>query len=318
MVLPTTASLAITYRCNARCVMCDIWKKEEKRELPPKVYKKLPKTLKDIDITGGEPFLRDDLSEIVKILKEICPKARVLIITNGLLPRKTARVISSLLAWDKNLGFRVSLDGIGETHNQSRGVPGAFQKAIQTINVLKEFKIKDLGVIFTLMKINKDELPKILDFCQKEKLQFSLNLVHESPIYFGKDHLSLRPNFRETKKALNLVRKFFLPSLHPKNWAKAFFYQKLIDYAKTGKRPIRCGAGENFFYLDPLGNIYICHFKNWKIGNLKKQSFEEIWSKELRKKYLKRAKNCHNCFMICTAKDKIKKRKFSILREVLF
>ena len=60
LIEPTSASLAVTLRCNSRCVICDIWKRKNRQELSPVIYKKLPQGLKNIDITGGEPFLRND------------------------------------------------------------------------------------------------------------------------------------------------------------------------------------------------------------------------------------------------------------------
>ena len=314
LIEPTSASLAVTLRCNSRCVICDIWKRKNRQELSPVIYKKLPQGLKNIDITGGEPFLRNDLVKIVEVVKKTCPKARILVTTNGSMPLKIAKTSQKMLKFDKNLAFRVSLDGIGKTHDKIRGVINSYKKTVDTIRILKELNVKDLGIIFTLSKLNQDELPKVLDFCKQEKLQFSLNLVHSSPVYFGNKKTNLRPSLKEIEKNLGLVSKFFIPSLTPKNWAKAWFYKKIVEYVKTGKRTIRCGAGENFFYLDPFGDVYICHFKDWKIGNLRKQSFEEIWQGDRKRKFLKLARKCHGCFMICTAKDEIKKQPFLILR----
>ncbi len=61
---PVDALLAVTYRCNARCVMCGIWKSDPCSETPAETYRKLPSTLRDINLSGGEPFLRDDLAAI--------------------------------------------------------------------------------------------------------------------------------------------------------------------------------------------------------------------------------------------------------------
>lgn len=318
---PITAFLAVTLRCNSRCVMCDVWKrKHKKEEVKAKIYQKLPSSLTSIDITGGEPFLREDLIEVVDVLKRACPKAKLLITTNGLLSERIRKLTPKLLKRDKNLAFRVSLDGWGEIHERVRGVRGAFKKVQKTLNILKSLGVKDLGVIFTFMKINKNELKKILNFCKKEKLQFSFNLLHHSSILFGKNHLILNPDIKEIKEALGLVTKFFLSSPHPKNLAKAWFYHSCNFYVKNKKRILPCAAGENFFYMDPQGNIYICHFKNWKIGNLKNQQFSVIWQGKKRKEYLKMAEACNDCWMICTVKDEIRNKKKILknLKKIIF
>lgn len=317
MKLPTSISLAVTFRCNSRCAICSIWKKKTKKDLSPDFYQKLPKSLKDIDIVGGEPFLREDLVEIVAVLRQRCKQARILIVTNGFLPEKIAKMVSKIMEQNKNVAIRVSLDGVGRVHDKIRGVPGAYIKAKETLVVLRNLGLKDLGIIFTLTRLNEDELPKVLSFSRKNKLKFSCNIVHDSKIYFGEGHLRLRPSVREVKENLHLVKKNFVPSFNPKSWVKAWFYQKLADYAKTNKRPLPCGAGKNFFYLDPSGNVYMCQFKNWKIGNIKNQQFLDIWRGAKRKKYLPMANRCNDCFMVCTTKDEIKKNKLKIIKDFL-
>ena len=314
--LPSGAIVVVTSRCNSRCLMCDIWKKESKKEVNPKIYHKLPSSLKSIDITGGEPFLRGDLIEIVSVLKRSCPRARLLITTNGLLVKKIRKATPKLVKIDKNLAFRVSMDGPESVHDRIRGVPGAFKKAKEALVILKENGVGDLGVIFTLMAQNKSELEKVLDFCRKENLKFSMNLVHDSSIYFGNKHLKLRPSFGDINKSAKLVSNFYKRSIRPQDWAKAWFYQKTSGYVRSNKRPLSCGAGKDFFYLDPLGDIYVCHIKDWKIGNLEKQSFTEIWNGEKRKSCLQKVKNCNDCWMICTAKDRIKKKKVQVLKDL--
>ena len=83
--LPIDCVLAVTYKCNSRCTMCDIWKLKENSNLELDYYKKLPKTLRDINVSGGEPFLRQDLVQLIKILRKTYPKAKMVISSNGFL-----------------------------------------------------------------------------------------------------------------------------------------------------------------------------------------------------------------------------------------
>src|SRR5210317_507142 len=99
------ASLILTYRCNAKCNMCNIWKNPTKteEEIDPKYYRKLPDGLR-INITGGEPTLRDDIEEVFKILY---PKASLLeLSTNGYY---TDRIVSIAEKFP-NILIRVSLE----------------------------------------------------------------------------------------------------------------------------------------------------------------------------------------------------------------
>lgn len=314
---PKSAIISITSQCNSQCLFCDIWKRKGK-DINPEILKKLPKSLRDIDITGGEPFLHPKLLQIIKILGKNHHSARLLITTNGLLPEKIAKITPDLIKEHKKIAFRISLDGADGVHNKIKGVKNAFGQVLKTIKILKELKIKDLGIIFVLSKLNTSELPKVLSFCRKEKLQFSLNLVCDSPIYFGEDHSNLKADQPEIKKNLQLVRNFLLPSFNPKNWGKAWFYQKLLNYSQSGKRCLKCGAGKEFFYLQPDGSIYLCHLKNWRIGNLQRQSFGQIWRGKLRDKQLKKTAHCHSCFMVCTVKQEVRRNKFQIIKQLFW
>jgi len=296
--------------------MCDIWKNKKKDLISPEIYKKLPKSLRMIDITGGEPFLRNDIVEIVKVLKETCPRARLLITTNGFLPQKIKKQLPEIIRVDSKIAFRVSLDGLGKMHEKVRRVPQALEKVMETIEILKQGRVKDIGIIFTLMKVNSNQLRKVYDYCKKEKLNFSLNVVHDSLVYFGKDKICLRPNYIDVRDDFLYLIKNQIKSLKPKDWVKSWFNQQLYEYMKIHKRVLDCRAGENFFYMDSLGNVFICQFKNWLIGNLQKSSFEDIWEFQAKNKFLPQVKKCNDCWMMCSAKDEIKQNKGRVLKDL--
>ena len=84
--LPIDAVIAPTYKCNSRCAMCNIWQIQEPDELGLEYFKRLPKSLRYINISGGEPFLYRDLVELVKISLNVLALALVVL-------------FSSLVAW---------------------------------------------------------------------------------------------------------------------------------------------------------------------------------------------------------------------------
>ncbi len=284
--------------------------------LPIEVYRKLPASLEMVDITGGEPFLRNDIPEIVQTVRITCPRARILITTNGFLPEKIQKYVPAIVAADPKIAFRVSLDGWGKTHEKVRRIPHAFEKVLQTVAILKKAGVKDIGLTFTLMNINKHELHTVYDYCKKEGLSFSLNIVHDSPIYFGTGKTPLQPKPEDVKADFDRLFKKQIKSLNPKDWGKAWFNRYSYEYMVHHQRPLRCGAGENFFYMDPFANIFMCQIKNWPIGNLRKQSFEQIWCSKPRQHFLPKAEVCNDCWLICTAKDAIKKNKLSVVGDI--
>ncbi len=80
--------LALTYRCNAHCTMCDVWRlSDHGYELEPELFAKFPTCLRNVNITGGEPFMRKEIAQIIGVLRKSNPKLRMVISTNGLAPK---------------------------------------------------------------------------------------------------------------------------------------------------------------------------------------------------------------------------------------
>lgn len=314
--LPTSAFIAVTLLCNSRCIHCDIWKNRGMDFLPTDIYKKLPSSLEMVDITGGEPFLRNDLPEIVKVIRNTCPKARILITTNGFLPEKIKKFTPMIVKSDPAIAFRLSLDGWGKTHEKVRGIPDAFGKVMKSVAILKECGVRDIGLTFTLMELNRKELKTVYTHCRKEHLSFSLNVVHDSPIYFGNNKVHLQPKPKSVKKDFDDLFLNQMRSSNPKDWGKAWFNRYSYEYMVNHRRPLPCGAGENFFYMDPFANIFMCQIKNWPIGNLQKQTFEQLWYSKPKDKLIPVAHSCNDCWIICTAKDAIKKNKLRVMGDI--
>lgn len=109
-------TVIVTYRCNARCNMCNRYKKPSKpeEELTIETIKKLP-PMYFTNITGGEPFIREDLADIVR---ELYKKSdRIVISTNGFF---TDRIIKLCEKFPK-VGIRISIEGLEDTNNKIRG-----------------------------------------------------------------------------------------------------------------------------------------------------------------------------------------------------
>lgn len=315
---PTNAIIAVTLNCNSRCTMCNIWQNKIVNEMKPEEYLKLPSTLKDINITGGEPFLRMDLPEIVAAMKKTAPKARLVLNTNGYLPRVIERQVPKILKIDPKFAVRVSLDGWEKIHDEIRRIPNGFKMIIESLEILDKAGVKDLGVSFTIMKKNITDLPKIFDFCRRRRLELSLTMVTSSDIYFGKNKDSLRPdNHQEVSKYLNQVIIKRFRSHRPKDWFRGWFEKQLLNYYFSQRRPFSCDAAENFFYLDSLGKVYSCHVRGWLMGDLRRQTFENIWFSSRADKVRDDVKMCNDCWMVCTAKTGMRRHLAGVTAEVV-
>ena len=137
---PTDASIILTYRCPMRCKMCNIWKNptDKKEEIQAADLKSLPR-LKFINLTGGEPFIREDLAEIV----EECYKHtdRIVISTSGWFDDR----VIALAQRFPNIGIRISIEGLQAKNDELRGREGGFEKGYRTLLKLKEWDLKTSG-----------------------------------------------------------------------------------------------------------------------------------------------------------------------------
>jgi len=315
---PRNAIVAVTLNCNARCTMCDIWQNDMHGEAPAAVFARLPASLRDVNISGGEPFLRSDLPDILAAIKSTNPQARLVISTNGFQPGKTAKMLPDLLKADPKLALRVSIDGMQDTHDAVRGIPNGFQKCVQTLDLCRDAGIRDLGIGFTLLDRNVHEMAELHAFAESRKLQLSITIATDSPIYFGAGKESMRPReAHAVRAAFSKVMDVQLRKFNPKENFRGWFNRTLLEYHETNKRPFQCDGGSGFFYMDSFANVYLCHILSVRIGNLIQQSWEELWSSHEAASARDVAAACDKCWLVCTGKSQIWEHKWQIGREIL-
>ncbi|MHC4491247.1 MAG: radical SAM protein [Planctomycetota bacterium] len=315
---PTTAVVAVTLNCNARCVMCDIWQNRMTGEMRPDEYGALPGSLRDINISGGEPFLRGDLPEIVAVLRRACPRARLVISTNGFQPAKSQRLLREIVRVDPRVGLRVSIDGMGERHDEIRGVPGGFDHCLEVLAMARRLGVKDLGIGVTVMERNLDQLRSLYQLSLDHGLEFSVTIATDSEIYFGADQSRHRPtDAARMRRELEWLARREYRHAHPKRWFRAWFEKRLVRYALEGRRPFPCNAGRGFFYLDSLGTVYACHVRPLRMGNLRERSWRDVWHGPDAGRARADAHGCHDCWMVCTSKSEIWRRLPCIAAQVV-
>ncbi len=301
------AVLAVTYRCNARCQMCNIWQSKPQEELTPQEFANLPSSLKTINVSGGEPFLRDDLPGVISRLNKSCYSPRMVISTNGLLPDRIKDMMLEIKGISKKIGVGISIDGIGKIHDEVRGITGAYEKALSSIENLKGIGIKDLRIGFTISDINVEDLRNVYDLANKLGVEFTCSIAQNSEHYFMTNNNKFA-KIDVLKEHLEYIAHEELKRNQPKRWFRAYFLNGIYHYAKENRRVLPCDAGSNFFFMSPTGDIYPCNILNKVMGNIKVSNFQDIWSSENADKTRKIVSHCSfNCWMICTARTAIKR-----------
>lgn len=283
-----------------RCKMCNIWNNPTRREEEIKAsdLTSLPQ-LKFINLTGGEPFIREDLDEIITECYRHSP--RIVISTSGWFED---RVIEIARKFPK-IGIRISIEGLSTTNDNLRGREGGFDKGLRTLLKLKNMGLKDIGFGCTVSNNNSHDMLALYDLSRELGLEFATAAFHNS-YYFHKDDNVITNRDTVIADFKELIRRQ-LSEKHPKSWFRAWFNMGLVNYIDGKRRMLPCEAGSANFFIDPWGEVFPCNGleeKFWKesMGNIHDAPFMEIWNSEQAQRVRAKVRNCpKNCWMVGTA-----------------
>lgn len=163
----------VTFKCNSRCKFCFNWKelnKNGKEELSLEEINKISCSMPDfywLLFSGGEPMLRNDLEQVAGIFYKNNKVKHLTLPTNGLLPKRIFEVVRNLLSEYKNLTVTVSfsLDSFKDEHDELRGIPGCFDKLMESYDALQSLrKNKNLNLKFNTVvgNFNYNNLENII------------------------------------------------------------------------------------------------------------------------------------------------------------
>jgi Fe-coproporphyrin III synthase len=294
--------IGVTYRCNAKCVMCDTWRypTTSDQEIKPELLLKLP-DMQFTNITGGEPFVRNDLDAIVHIVRK--KTKRIVISTNGFF---TDRILE-LAKKNKDIGIRISIEGLPKANDELRGIKDGFDKGLRTLLELKHLGLKDIGFGITVSDRNAKDLLELYKLAAAMQLEFATAVVHNS-YYFHKFDNEIVEKDMVAAEFQNLINEL-LKSNRIKNWYRAYFNYGVINYIYGGKRLLPCEVGSEVFYIDPFGEIRPCNAMDEPIGNLNQQnSFSDIWNGDKATVMRQKVAACNKqCWMIGSASPAMKK-----------
>lgn len=243
-------NLEVTKHCSARCDFCDYWKtKNEKRitDYLPIVKKFDPMY---INITGGEPLLRKDLSTIVKRIKDNMSFIYIQMITHGQLMTEEKGVE----LWEAGLDqITFSLDFPDARHDKSRGIPGLFAHITHVIPKLQARGIDNIGFNTFIMKDNLDDIVAIA------KLAKSLGVnVSYSSYFEGKAHNSAHTIVGDDfKKLENVITELLRLKRELRCIRNSDFYLRKIPVYFSSRVP-GCQAGLKWLQVTPDGHIKRC------------------------------------------------------------
>lgn len=323
--MPINLTFSITNMCQSRCRTCNIWelyqREPQKRheELTLAEIEKIFKSMGHIyvfNISGGEPFLRQDILEIIAAACKYLTPGIIHIPTNAIskdrIEQKTREVLDFL---KKNhpqtqLTIKPSLDHIGSKHDDLRGVPGNFEKVMHVFHGLREFQPDypnfhvELGTVIS--RWNAAEIDEIAEFITQLGADSYRNEIAEQRSEMFNTDVDITPDPELYERAIN----YFVHQIRQNKKKRVFFqritnafrlvyYDLTIRILKENNQVIPCYAGVSNVHITPYGDVWACCTLGYEkpLGNLRqcRYDFKTLWvspEAENVRAYI-RSGNCH-------------------------
>jgi MoaA/NifB/PqqE/SkfB family radical SAM enzyme len=282
-IRPTVLIYNCTWVCDARCEMCNNWKFGDRKadmtlgQLEPALQDPFWGAVENLNISGGEPTTRNDLPEMVEMFHRHLPRLRKIgINTTGLTPQRAIPMLTRIVKFCAEQGLlvsiRVSLDGIGDVHDQVRHVKKGFDKAGQTIAAMQALARThpnfQFGIASTIFATNLDDADNILKWARSQQLDIVFNMLRFTDGMLHNKDLEASVGLREREE--NFMREFFLDRVHEESVlsGQAFLYLHYAEMIANGyQRTMPCPFQTQGLMLNPNGDLHYCE-NSKPIGNL--------------------------------------------------
>jgi MoaA/NifB/PqqE/SkfB family radical SAM enzyme len=292
---PMNLTLSLTYRCNSRCATCNVWRREaEELTLAEwdRVLRSLGRAPYWVTVSGGEPLLREDAVEIIRLACEYCRPAILNIPTNGLLPERIVHSVGEVTAAcpRTRVVVNLSLDGWGEDHDHIRGVPGNFERVMETYRRLRALEAPNLtlGIHTVVSRFNAQAVPALHTRVREELAPDSyVTEIAEERVELGTVGADIAPTpdmYEETIEQVMALQSRYPPSgLGGAAWAFRRRYYRLVQrWLRERRQVVPCYAGWASAQISPEGNVWFCCIQAIPVGNLREvgYDFRRVWRGE--------------------------------------
>jgi MoaA/NifB/PqqE/SkfB family radical SAM enzyme len=329
---PTVLHVNVNLRCNTHCAMCNIWELRSPHLLTLEQFDTIFSDpvyarVEYVMLAGGEPTLRDDLPEIVTLMHRHMPRLRKVQIASNVVYTASVRAqYPRIVRYCHDHGIRlslgVSLDGIGDTHDKIRGARGAFKKAMESVQFMKELQRATpftMSLDPTVFSMNIGELEQLKELAERLDLPIVFQIAAISDDYYGNSgtagSLALTEAGRTTLVKF-LKRRVAEASLLD---ALAYYYAEAIEHAEGAPaRSLPCPYADQGLLLNPDGTVQYCH-NSRPIGNVLETSSTELYYSADNQAYLGtvRKESCAGCRMSCMFWVGLRKEPLTFLSFVV-
>lgn len=308
---PTRVVLDVTRRCNLRCAMCRTWERPRAQELSAAeigaVLQRLDR-LRWLDVTGGEPFVRGDIGEVLDAVAASTPALEMLHFqTNGWRGDRIVRHTERLRARTRaQLVVTVSIDGPAALHDRIRGVEGSFVRAVATARALQSIAGVEVHVGTTITKLNAHAMDHTWRALQDAlpgwpRARWHWNAMQLSSHFYANAqqaalHVPVDALVREHLRARGLPRTMVAAM-------ESAYLVNLAFVARGEPSGIGCQALRSTMFIAPEGDVFPCHIYDRPLGNVRVRDVLAIWrdaaTLQARRDIEQLA--CGGCFSACEA-----------------
>lgn len=310
----------IINKCNAHCSFCFIFTDDSRYDPSwwpsfdeiERITRGVGPELYNVNLTGGEPFIRDDVAEIVRAYALNAKIRSVQITTNGWFTTRVERDVRSMLRNHPDLAVSItmSLDALGPEHDRVRRLPGLFERLVNTFHALAALKEERLAINFnvTVSTLNQDYLDEVYDFLTKQLRATSIGAiaVRGNPLDPATKEFDIRKynafaaRIEGGLKSGELRGYQGFPGADLINAKNILARRHISRTVETGEYISPCYAGQLLAVLHANGDVYPCEILHEKIGNLKDYDydFQRLWTDHRQRELAKwiRDTNCHCSF----------------------
>jgi len=305
--MPVTLTYSITNMCQSRCKTCNLWKvyidnpELKKNELKIGEIEKIFQSIGHLfffNISGGEPYLRKDLVEIVDLACKYLSPGVIHTPTNALAPKliekKTIEMLEVMRENRHEVPFTIkpSFDGIGKKHDEIRGVKGNFEKVLDTVTRLKEIQ-KDypnlqvnLGTVIS--NFNTDNIVEISDYAHKLDVDSYINEIAEQRSELFTLNEPITPTPEKYEQAIEYFSSEIREDIKSKSklsrYTQSFrlvYYDIVVQTLREKRQVLPCYAGISNAHINPYGEVWPCCILGYDkpMGDLREANydFKRVW-----------------------------------------
>jgi len=314
---PMMGGIVVTYRCNSRCKMCDLWKRaalDKRAELATEEYLYLIDEFaklgtSGIGFTGGEPLLRDDIYQLIHYARK---KGMIVTISTNGLQLSNIEVARKLIDSSPH-NINISLDSADESnYDWLRGTKGGFKSTIEGIrNVVsykteKRLKSPQIAVVTVLSRKNLYELEAIISLCENigvENIGFiPIQNSFEDDSNRAWDNLCFKNGNDDIGKTIDKLNRWRRNKKGIQIDNSKRYIQMFPLAFSASPCPVKCIAGYGSLYVDAYGDVYPCLDwveKKKAVNNIRSHSIINIWGSTEYRTLRRNLCFCRDCFWNC-------------------